>query len=62
MTTLFSVSSLDRISPIIISMAEGCKLFVYGVSENVSREELEQEFGKCGTVTDAYNTLKVTDT
>ena len=39
-------------------MAEGCKLFVYGVSESVSREELEQEFGKCGTVTDAYNTGK----
>jgi len=35
--------------------ARGCKLFVYGVSESVSREELEQEFGKCGSVTDAYN-------
>ena len=38
---------------------EGCRLFVYGVGENTRREELEDEFGRFGTVTDAYNTLKV---
>ena len=37
---------------------EGCKLFVYGVSENIQRDELETEFGSCRQVTDAYNTGK----
>ena len=32
------------------------RLFVYGIGENVARDELEQEFGHCGSVTDAYNT------
>merc|ERR1739838_470902 len=50
----------NRLSPnTTLKMAdEGCKLFVYGGSENVSRDEIEQEFGRCGTVTDAYNTGK----
>ena len=39
-------------------MAEGSKLFVYGVNENCSRETLEAEFGRCGEVTDVYNTGK----
>ena len=30
---------------------EGCRLFVYGVGENTRREELEDEFGRFGTVT-----------
>ena len=37
---------------------EGCKLFVYGVNESTSNEELQAEFGKFGTVTDTYNTGK----
>ena len=37
---------------------EGCKLFVYGVNESTSNEELQTEFGKFGTVTDTYNTGK----
>jgi len=37
---------------------EGCRLFVYGIGENTSREEIEQEFGKFGSVTDTYNTGK----
>ena len=39
-------------------MSDGCRLFVYGVSEDVQRQELEDEFGQCGRVTDAYNTGK----
>jgi len=39
-------------------MSEGCRLFVYGISENVQRDEMEDEFSRCGTVTDAYNTGK----
>jgi RNA recognition motif-containing protein len=34
------------------------KLFVYGVNANCSREVLEGEFGRCGEVTDVYNTEK----
>jgi len=37
---------------------DGCKLFVYGVGENISNSEMEEEFGKYGTVTDTYNTGK----
>ena len=39
-------------------MLDVCKLCVYGIGENVGRDELEQEFGRCGSVTDAYNTGK----
>ena len=42
----------------ILIMSDGCRLFVYGVSEDVQRQELEDEFGQCGRVTDAYNTGK----
>jgi RNA recognition motif-containing protein len=34
------------------------KLFVYGVDAECSREMIEEEFGKCGEVTDVYNTGK----
>ena len=37
-------------------MSQGSKLFVYGVNENCPREVLENEFGRCGEVTDVYNT------
>ena len=37
---------------------EGCKLFVYGVSQHISNSELQSEFEKFGTVTDTYNTGK----
>ena len=39
-------------------MSQGSKLFVYGVNENCPREVLENEFGRCGEVTDVYNTGK----
>ena len=34
------------------------KLFVYGVDPACPREILEGEFGRCGEVTDVYNTEK----
>ena len=37
---------------------EGCKLFVYGIDENLSNSEIQSEFEKFGTVTDTYNTGK----
>merc|ERR1712088_727130 len=39
----------------IITMS---KLFVYGVDPACPRETLEGEFGRCGEVTDVYNTEK----
>ena len=40
-------------------MAEdGCKLFVYGVDQNMENGDLSAEFEKCGQVTDVYNTGK----
>ena len=40
-------------------MAEqGCKLFVYGVDENLANGDLQAEFEKFGIVTDVYNTGK----
>ena len=35
--------------------AEGSKLFVHNVSEDTPQDDLFTEFGKHGTVTDAYN-------
>ena len=37
---------------------DGCKLFVYGVDQNMENAELSAEFEKCGQVTDVYNTGK----
>lgn len=37
---------------------EGCKLFVYGISQHISNSELQEEFEKFGTVNDTYNTGK----
>merc|ERR1719346_361762 len=34
------------------------KLFVYGVNRRCPREELENEFSRCGEVTDVYITEK----
>jgi len=34
------------------------KLFVYGINANVPKEVLEDEFSRCGEVTDVYNTGK----
>ena len=42
----------------VFKMSESSKLFVYGVNENCPREVLENEFGRCGEVTDVYNTGK----
>ena len=40
-------------------MAEqGCKLFVYGVDQNMANGDLQAEFEKFGMVTDVYNTGK----
>ena len=40
-------------------MAEqACKLFVYGVDQNMANGDLQAEFEKFGTVTDVYNTGK----
>merc|ERR1712008_417426 len=42
-----------------VSMAEeGCKLFIYGVDENLPNGELQGEFEKFGRVVDVYNTGK----
>ena len=38
--------------------AEGCKLFVYGIGQHISNDELISEFEKFGTVNDTYNTGK----
>jgi len=37
---------------------EACKLFVYGVGEQISAEEMEREFGVFGEVANTYNTGK----
>ena len=37
---------------------DGCKLFVYGVDQNMENGDLSAEFEKCGQVTDVYNTGK----
>ena len=37
---------------------EGCKLFVYGIDQNMANEELQAEFEKFGMVSDVYNTGK----
>ena len=42
-------------NPKVITMS---KLFVYGVDPACPRETLEGEFGRCGEVTDVYNTEK----
>jgi cold-inducible RNA-binding protein len=34
------------------------KLFVYGINASCTREVIEGEFGRCGEVTDVYNTEK----
>ena len=39
-------------------MADGVKLFVYGISASCPRDLLESKFGKCGRVNDVYNTGK----
>lgn len=39
-------------------MAEGCKLFVYGVDQNLANADIKDEFEKFGMVTDVYNTGK----
>ena len=39
-------------------MADGIKLFVYGISASCPRDLLESKFGKCGRVNDVYNTGK----
>jgi len=37
---------------------EGCKLFVYGIDQNMDNGDLQAEFEKFGSVTDVYNTGK----
>ena len=37
---------------------DDCKLFVYGVDQNMENGDLSAEFEKCGQVTDVYNTGK----
>merc|ERR1712183_851555 len=37
---------------------EGCKLFIYGVDQNMANGDLQAEFEKFGMVTDVYNTGK----
>ena len=37
---------------------EGCKLFVYGIDQNMSNGDIQSEFEKFGAVTDVYNTGK----
>jgi len=39
-------------------MGDGCRLFVYGISTELSNEEIQVEFEKFGNVTDTYNTGK----
>ena len=48
-----------RVAPHTIVMAEeGCKLFVYGIDQNMSNGDIQSEFEKFGAVTDVYNTGK----
>ena len=35
-----------------------CRLFIYGIDENVSNSDLKAKFGEHGWVTDTYNTGK----
>ena len=35
-----------------------CRLFIYGIDENVSNSELQAKFGEHGWITDIYNTGK----
>ena len=37
---------------------EGCKLFVYGVDQNMANGDIQAEFEVCGQVVDVYNTGK----
>ena len=39
-------------------MSQDKKLFVHGVDEDCPRKVLESEFGRCGEVTNVYNTGK----
>ena len=52
----------DRETFVVIAMApfaaEGCELFVYGIGQHISNDELISEFEKFGTVNDTYNTGK----
>ena len=41
-----------------IMAEEGCRLFVYGVGENTSKEDIADAFKEFGSVTDTYNTGK----
>ena len=53
-----SVLTLQPLARANAKMADGCKLFVYGMGENVSHDEMEQEFRRGDSVTNAYNTDK----
>ena len=35
-----------------------CRLFIYGIDENVSNSDLKAKFGEHGWITDTYNTGK----
>ena len=39
-------------------MSKGSKLHVYGVNKNTKHETLSLVFGRCGEVTESYNTGK----
>ena len=54
----FVQCDLIRYKLLFLSMSQDKKLFVYGVDANCPREVLEKEFGRCGRVTDIYNTGK----
>merc|ERR1712066_432345 len=53
---LTSFKKPKRASALIIVIMP--KLFVYGVTANCPKEELQDTFGKYGEVTDVYNTGK----
>merc|ERR1719187_924496 len=42
----------------VIMAEQGCKLFIYGVDQNMANGDLQAEFEKFGMVTDVYNTGK----
>ena len=42
----------------IVMAEEGCKLFVYGIDQNMANGDIQSEFEKYGAVTDVYNTGK----
>jgi RNA recognition motif-containing protein len=55
---LSQLESSSNVLVNIIVLVIMSKLFVYGINARCPRNIIEEEFGRCGEVTDVYNTEK----